>query len=469
LRKKNKKSIKKNKKRRGSKRKYSLKGGLSSEQVLVLKEELIKLFSTIKGYTRGSKNRKEYVIIDGIEYEIGKELGRGGFGIVSEITSTIDGNRKAMKVIDLEKIKSVKMIISEIQILQKLIQGGCKANILCYEGFYIKNNTLILITEVLNGYELESFMFGKNKTLQWNDEKKKKLIHNICRAVLDLHIAGVAHRDIKPQNIILLDTDEFNIKIIDFGLAYSKDSSENDISISGTPRWMDPEIVRRVYNRSELNTSDLWKLYRLSDLWSTAILVFTLIDLSDNKDNLLLLTNKFFDPPYTSLYIHIRDNIYPILQCELKRYLYLSSKTNFYPVERTERYIKIMGDILSETGLALDLRGFLEPLRPKYGKFLIRRSDAPIGLEIGLEDELIIFEDNGATILKEIKSEFSKVLLPIVISSSDKSQCNDSTKTEIVDTTVVDSQPIDQYPNPVDTTVVDSQPIDQYPNPVELF
>jgi len=179
LRKNGKKSLTMNKKRRGSKRKYSLKGGLSSEQVLVLIEELIKLFSTIKGYTRGSKNRKEYVIIDGIEYEIGKELGRGGFGIVSEITSTIDGNRKAMKVIDLEKIKSVKMIISEIQILQKLIQGGCKANILCYEGFYIKNNTLILITEVLNGYDLESFMFGKNKTLQWNDEKKKKLINKI--------------------------------------------------------------------------------------------------------------------------------------------------------------------------------------------------------------------------------------------------------------------------------------------------
>jgi serine/threonine protein kinase/signal recognition particle receptor subunit beta len=72
------------------------------------------------------------------------------------------------------------------------------------------------------------------------------IVGQIARALKATHAAGVIHRDVKPQNIIL--TRAGQVKLIDFGLA--RDVSEQQRltrpgGIVGTPAYMAPEVIAR--------------------------------------------------------------------------------------------------------------------------------------------------------------------------------------------------------------------------------
>lgn len=87
-------------------------------------------------------------------------------------------------------------------------------------------------------------------------ERAIKVAGEICRALEALHMKGIIHRDIKPNNIIL---DSNNIaKIVDFGIAKLMNSSDDTItqygSIIGTPTYMSPEqcLGQSVDERSDI-------------------------------------------------------------------------------------------------------------------------------------------------------------------------------------------------------------------------
>lgn len=96
------------------------------------------------------------------------------------------------------------------------------------------------------------------------------IIQQVCKALSKAHAAGVVHRDLKPDNIFLVNDDEGRpiTKILDFGVAKSTSqaidgSNTKTGAMLGTPYYMSPEQAQGIKSVDSR-----------SDLWSLAVIVF---------------------------------------------------------------------------------------------------------------------------------------------------------------------------------------------------
>ena len=57
-----------------------------------------------------------------------------------------------------------------------------------------------------------------------------------------LHSLNIVHLDLKPENIVCVDEDSFQIKVVDFGLARRLDDNQATCVMQGTPDFVSPEV-----------------------------------------------------------------------------------------------------------------------------------------------------------------------------------------------------------------------------------
>ena len=121
-----------------------------------------------------------------------------------------------------------------------------------------------IVMESLRGQDLETVL-QNGKTLGVSDTARV-LVH-VCKALSKAHAEGVVHRDIKAENVFVVQ-DEGGplIKLLDFGVA-KETSIEHGISLSGTtvgtPAYMSPE---QLFHPKETD--------HRTNLWAAAVLVY---------------------------------------------------------------------------------------------------------------------------------------------------------------------------------------------------
>ena len=99
--------------------------------------------------------------------------------------------------------------------------------------------------------------FLKSKTnRQLSEQEARSIFTQICSGVSYCHAKHIVHRDIKLENILLDDYN--NVKIIDFGFSITIDPEKKLNVFCGTPSYMAPEIVAKLYYRG--NAADVWAL-----------------------------------------------------------------------------------------------------------------------------------------------------------------------------------------------------------------
>jgi serine/threonine protein kinase len=101
------------------------------------------------------------------------------------------------------------------------------------------------------------------------------IFFQVVKALSYLHQGRrIAHRDIKPHNILLMASDE--TLLTDFGTAKnlvdSEDSNRTTTGLQGTINYMSPEISR-IMKRREVNEYDPFA----SDMWSLAVTIYETI------------------------------------------------------------------------------------------------------------------------------------------------------------------------------------------------
>ncbi|KAI3778504.1 hypothetical protein L2E82_07856 [Cichorium intybus] len=164
----------------------------------------------------GSILGKKYVDLKKT-YHIGRELGRGQFGITYLCTKKKSGLEYACKSISKRKCVTKKYmddVRREIMILQHLTG---QPNIVEFQGAYEDESSVHLVMELCNGGELFDRIIRKGS---YSEKEAAKIGIQIVNVVHVCHLMGVMHRDLKPENFLMVSKDEDSpLKVTDFGLS----------------------------------------------------------------------------------------------------------------------------------------------------------------------------------------------------------------------------------------------------------
>lgn len=195
-------------------------------------------------------------------YTLGKELGRGQFGITYLCTENSTGQTYACKSILKRKLvtKSDKEDIKrEIQILQHL---SGQPNIVEFKGVYEDRQSVHVVMELCAGGELFDRIITQG---HYSERAAASICRQIVNVVHICHFMGVMHRDLKPENFLLSDKGEgAMLKATDFGLSVFIEEGKVYHDVVGSAYYVAPEVLRRNYGKE-------------IDLWSAGIILYILL------------------------------------------------------------------------------------------------------------------------------------------------------------------------------------------------
>ncbi|XP_040199018.1 death-associated protein kinase 2 [Rana temporaria] len=230
-------------------------------------------------------------------YVISNELGSGQFAIVKRCREKKTGIEYAAKFIKKRQSRVSRRGVTreEIEREVNILRGIQHPNIVTLQDVYENKTDVVLILELVSGGELFDFLAQKESL---SEEEATRFIKQILEGVNYLHTRKIAHFDLKPENIMLLDKTipVPHIKLIDFGLAHKIEDGVEFKNIFGTPEFVAPEII----NYEPLGLA--------ADMWSIGVITYILLSgaspfLGENKQETLsniTAVNYEFDEEFFS-------------------------------------------------------------------------------------------------------------------------------------------------------------------------
>ena len=177
--------------------------------------------------------------LDG-RYEIQELIGVGGMAVVYQAYDTIDDRTVAIKILKDEFLGN-QDFIRRFKNESKAIAVLDHPNIVKVYDVSFGDRLQYIVMEYIDGISLKEYL-NQQKEIRW-----KEALHftmQILRALQHAHEKGIIHRDIKPQNIMLLQ--DGTIKVTDFGIArfsHSETRTMTDKAI-GSVHYIAPEQAR---------------------------------------------------------------------------------------------------------------------------------------------------------------------------------------------------------------------------------
>ena len=183
----------------------------------------------------------------GHNYLLEKEIGRGGFGIVFKA-----------RHIDIDRVVAIKVLLATYAMKDPRAKDRFKREATIAASLDYPNSIRIFdYGETDEGvfYIVMEFVQGKDlgKVLQEEGRlpvpRAIHIVRQVLHALMEAHARGIVHRDIKPDNVMLLSIayDHDHVKVMDFGIAKMVDSGEeitqHGITL-GTPRYMPIEQLK---------------------------------------------------------------------------------------------------------------------------------------------------------------------------------------------------------------------------------
>ncbi|XP_030475282.1 calcium-dependent protein kinase 10-like [Syzygium oleosum] len=198
----------------------------------------------------------------GDKYTLGRELGRGEFGITYLCTDRETREALACKSISKRKLRTavdVEDVRREVAIMSTLPEHP---NIVKLKATYEDNDNVHLVMELCEGGELFDRIVARG---HYSERAAASVARTIAEVVRMCHTNGVMHRDLKPENFLFANKKENSaLKAIDFGLSVFFKPGERFSEIVGSPYYMAPEVLKRNYGPEV-------------DVWSAGVILYILL------------------------------------------------------------------------------------------------------------------------------------------------------------------------------------------------
>lgn len=183
-------------------------------------------------------------------FEIVRELGHGGMGIVYEAFDRKRGQRIAIKS---AKLGFRRLLSPELESALRVRHP----NVCLVNEIHTASTELgdvdFLTMELLEGPTLQEVLSTQGPL---EEKKALEISRQLCAGLAEAHRIGVIHKDLKSANVIVTTAPDGSLRaaIMDFGLA---GEPTPDGELAGTPRYMAPELWRGAHASK---ASDLYAL-----------------------------------------------------------------------------------------------------------------------------------------------------------------------------------------------------------------
>lgn len=177
--------------------------------------------------------------LDG-RYEIHELIGVGGMANVYRCTDTLDDREVAIKILKDEYLNNDEFI-RRFKNESKAIAMLSHQNIVKVYDVSFGDMIQYIVMEYIDGITLKEYI-DQQGIIEWKDALH--LTTQILKALQHAHECGIVHRDIKPQNIMLLQ--DGTIKVTDFGIARFSDKATRTMTEQaiGSVHYIAPEQAR---------------------------------------------------------------------------------------------------------------------------------------------------------------------------------------------------------------------------------
>ena len=240
------------------------------------------------------------------QYELIRELGRGGMGMVWAARDTKLGRRVAIKFL-LDASRSV----ADRFLTEARATAQCNHDniVIIYEAEEIEGMPYMVL-EFLEGQPLRGLLGEYGSGTRLPPSRVVELMLPVARALARAHELGIVHRDLKPENVFV--THAGQVKVLDFGIAKAVASTahgaalhrtlHSDIgsnlnltregALVGTLPYMSPEQM------------GIGEVDARSDIWAVGIMMYEMLVGQHPISPLTseaLLTNAISDEPMPSV------------------------------------------------------------------------------------------------------------------------------------------------------------------------
>ncbi|PLN82662.1 protein kinase-like protein [Aspergillus taichungensis] len=257
-------------------------------------------------------------------------LGKGGKGVVLLVKHVLDGvslGHYACKRVPVgDDHEWLRKVLAEVQLLQHLSHQ----NLVSYRHVWLENAKIstfgpsvpcaFILQQFCNAGDLHNYICGSMQTSTTAQQLKDRLrrrskgepepqddlggprrlsfdeiysfFRDITSGLRHLHVNGYIHRDLKPNNCLLHQTqDGIRVLVSDFGEVQSQDAMRRSTGATGTVSYCAPEVLRREYHGGPFGNftfkSDIFSLGMILYFLCFAQLPYTNADIiNEEKEDL---------------------------------------------------------------------------------------------------------------------------------------------------------------------------------------